>query len=227
MNDPSSPPPLRLYFEPFKSSMYARFRGLPFRRVRLFQWDTAVVWRDLRLNWGDERYVAVGLIEGHAHAMRFAIQGDRFAVISMRRLEGRPHRIAPEPEWMDDGLPELSDHFYARARPAAELMGEALVARAPGRHGPRPRGKFRPLTIEVKMRIEADVWRRIAATGRRWPERVNAVLGAAFGEVGTGAPAAGEPGAEGSKREALRVVIGGKAESAPAEPVTPLSKIAG
>jgi len=42
----------------------------------------------------------------------------------------------PDPELVDDELPELDDAFFARARPASEVMGEAFLH---GRAGGGPR----------------------------------------------------------------------------------------
>jgi hypothetical protein len=41
----------------------------------------------------------------------------------------------PNPELVDHDLPQLDDDFFARARPAAEVMGEPFMARVrrPGR----------------------------------------------------------------------------------------------
>ena len=44
----------------------------------------------------------------------------------------------PDPERIDEDLPELDDAFFARIRPAAEVMGEAFRARARRAGRPKP-----------------------------------------------------------------------------------------
>ena len=78
----------------------------------------------------------------------------------------------PDPERIDDDLPELDDAFFARARPAAEVMGEAFMARA--RRPGRP--KSDAPKIEVKIRLDAKVVEYLRDTGKGWQTRVNAEL---------------------------------------------------
>ena len=78
----------------------------------------------------------------------------------------------PDPELLDDDLPELDDDFFARARPAAEVMGAAFMesARGPGR--PKADAPKEPVTI----RFDAAVARHLRASGKGWQTRVNDVL---------------------------------------------------
>lgn len=78
----------------------------------------------------------------------------------------------PKPERTDEELPELGEDFFARARPAAEVMGEAFMARA--RRPGRP--KSENPKIEVKIRLDAKVVEHLRETGKGWQTRVNAEL---------------------------------------------------
>ena len=78
----------------------------------------------------------------------------------------------PDPERLDDDLPELGDAFFARARPAAEVMGEAFMARV--RRPGRP--KSDSPKVEVKIRLDARVVEHLRDTGKGWQTRVNAEL---------------------------------------------------
>ena len=78
----------------------------------------------------------------------------------------------PNPELIDHELPELDDDFFARARPAAEVMGEAFMERA--RRPGRPRSAAPK--IEVKIRLDAKVVEHLRETGEGWQTRVNAEL---------------------------------------------------
>jgi len=81
----------------------------------------------------------------------------------------------PDPELVDDELPELDDAFFARARPASEVMGEAFLHAA--RRG-RPKAVTRK--AEVKIRIDADVVLHLRGSGKGWQTRVNAELAKAI-----------------------------------------------
>ena len=78
----------------------------------------------------------------------------------------------PNPELIDHELPELDDDFFARARPAAEVMGEGFMERV--RRPGRPKSEVRK--IEVKIRLDAKVVEHLRETGKGWQTRVNAEL---------------------------------------------------
>jgi uncharacterized protein (DUF4415 family) len=78
----------------------------------------------------------------------------------------------PNSELTDHELPELGDDFFARARPAAEVMGEAFMVRA--RRPGRP--KSASPKVEVKIRLDAKVVEHLRETGKGWQTRVNAEL---------------------------------------------------
>lgn len=78
----------------------------------------------------------------------------------------------PDPEQTDHELPELGDDFFARARPAGEVMGDAFMVRA--RRLGRP--KSASPKVEVKIRLDANVVEHLRETGKGWQTRVNAEL---------------------------------------------------
>lgn len=79
----------------------------------------------------------------------------------------------PPPEGYDDN-PELGDDFFTRARPAAEVMGPAFMAkvrRSPGR--PRADVTKEPVSI----RLDAPIATHLRGLGKGWQTRVNDALG--------------------------------------------------
>ena len=77
-------------FDPVKSERNARERGLPFDRVYDFDFDTAVIWPDVRFDYPEPRFVATGLIGGRVHVVCYtptAAGGIR--VISFRKANDR------------------------------------------------------------------------------------------------------------------------------------------
>lgn len=81
----------------------------------------------------------------------------------------------PNPELIDDENPEWTDAMFAAARPAAEVLGEAFMAKAR-----RGRPKSLAPKAEVKIRIDAQVAQHLRASGPGWQTRVNAELAKAI-----------------------------------------------
>ncbi|WP_309606117.1 BrnA antitoxin family protein [Phenylobacterium sp.] len=73
---------------------------------------------------------------------------------------------------IDDENLEWTDEMFARARPAAEIMGAAFMemARRPGR--PKVVAPKEPVTL----RFDAAVARHLRASGKGWQTRVNDAL---------------------------------------------------
>lgn len=68
--------------------------------------------------------------------------------------------IADDPDTM-----ELGDDFFAKARPASDVLGESVVAALSARaKGP------------VVLRLDQDVLEALQSTGPGWQARVNALL---------------------------------------------------
>lgn len=78
----------------------------------------------------------------------------------------------------DSDSPELGAEFFAKARPAAEVLGAATVAALTAKRGRgRPAGSVADETkAKVNLRLDQDVLDRLRATGRGWQTRVNAAL---------------------------------------------------
>ena len=87
----------------------------------------------------------------------------------------KPNPELADPELVDDENPEWTDEMFARARPAAEVLGAAFMAKAC-----RGRPKLAAPKAEVKIRIDADVVEHLRASGPGWQTRVNAELAKAI-----------------------------------------------
>jgi uncharacterized protein (DUF4415 family) len=75
--------------------------------------------------------------------------------------------IAADPE-----NPEWSEEDFARARPAAEVLGQEMVDALARRRG---RQKA-PVKEAVSLRLDADVVRALRDSGPGWQSRVNDTL---------------------------------------------------
>lgn len=96
----------------------------------------------------------------------------------------KPGTVVPTPEEdveidagiaADDDNPEWTEKDYARARPAAEVLGAEVVEalrRQPGQRGPQKS----PTKERVSIRLSREVVDAFRATGDGWQTRVDEVL---------------------------------------------------
>jgi len=84
----------------------------------------------------------------------------------------------PNPELVDDDNPELTDEWFAHARPAAEVLVEQFGAEAvahllkPKRGRPPKAARKRAINI----RLSPEVLEHFRATGPGWQTRVDEAL---------------------------------------------------
>ena len=94
-------------FDLAKSARNAKSRGLPFEAVAEFEWDSALIAEDLRHDYGDRRFQALGWIHARLCALVFTPRDGRIHVISLRkanRREVKRHEAAfpSKPAWPND-----------------------------------------------------------------------------------------------------------------------------
>ncbi|MEX0645096.1 MAG: BrnT family toxin [Parvularculaceae bacterium] len=59
--------------------------GVPFETVELFEWDTALVVFDADHSAIEERWIALGLVQGRLHVLIYTERDRRVRVISLRK----------------------------------------------------------------------------------------------------------------------------------------------
>ena len=64
-------------------------RGISFELAAGFEWAGALIVEDLRKDYGERRFQALGLIENRLHMMVFTPRADNVHVISLRRANKR------------------------------------------------------------------------------------------------------------------------------------------
>ena len=67
-------------------------RGLSFERAADFDFETAHVWEDLRKDYPERRFVAVGFLESRLHVLAFSPKAGGIRVISFRKANHREVR---------------------------------------------------------------------------------------------------------------------------------------
>jgi len=80
---------MEIEFDPEKSAKNVELRGLSFDLVADFDFDSALVARDTREDYGEDRYIALGLIGERLHVIAYTMRGDRLRVISFRKANAR------------------------------------------------------------------------------------------------------------------------------------------
>lgn len=80
---------MEISFDPSKNERNLADRGLPFTLVEQLDWSSAIIEEDVRKNYGESRYLALGLIDGRLHALVFTPRAGKVHVISLRKANRR------------------------------------------------------------------------------------------------------------------------------------------
>ena len=80
---------MEISFDFAKSERRVTDRGLPFTLVEQMEWLGAVIKEDVRKNYGERRYLAIGMIGDRLHAAVFTPRADKVHVISLRKANQR------------------------------------------------------------------------------------------------------------------------------------------
>jgi uncharacterized DUF497 family protein len=79
-------------FDPAKNERNLASRGISFEDTEEFEWDTAMIVEDLRKDYGEPRFQALGNVAGRLHAMVFTPRAGKIHVISLRKANRREVR---------------------------------------------------------------------------------------------------------------------------------------
>lgn len=88
-------------FDPAKSSKNTYERGLSFSRAADFDWSTAGIAEDIRNNYPERRFVAVGYLDARLHVMCFTPIAAGIRVISFRKANPREAKKHGKPITLD------------------------------------------------------------------------------------------------------------------------------
>jgi uncharacterized DUF497 family protein len=76
---------MRITFDPAKNERNIAERGLSFERVVDLDWELALIWEDVRRDYGERRLRVLAMLEGRMHAAVITRRGDATHVISFRK----------------------------------------------------------------------------------------------------------------------------------------------
>jgi uncharacterized DUF497 family protein len=83
---------MELDFDPAKNAANIRDRGLPFSLVEGFEFETALIWQDIRKIYPEVRFSALGLISDRIYSLVFTETPMGIRVISFRKANEREVR---------------------------------------------------------------------------------------------------------------------------------------
>ena len=66
--------------------------GVAFEAAARFDFDTAVIFDDMRTDYGELRQITIGFIGERLHVMAFTRRGEKTRIISLRKANAREER---------------------------------------------------------------------------------------------------------------------------------------
>ncbi|HEY0267906.1 MAG TPA: BrnT family toxin [Methyloradius sp.] len=76
-------------FDPAKDYSNIAKHGVSLSLAEQLDWDVALIWQDARQDYGEERLIALSLIEGRLFYAVFVYRGNLRRIISLRKANQR------------------------------------------------------------------------------------------------------------------------------------------
>ncbi|HIJ84576.1 MAG: phage protein [Magnetococcales bacterium] len=76
-------------WDPDKATTNQAKHGVDFCVAEGFEWDAALVWADVRGQYGEVREIAFAPIDHRLHVMVFTLRGEKIRMISLRKANKR------------------------------------------------------------------------------------------------------------------------------------------
>jgi|CXWL01.1.fsa_nt_gi uncharacterized DUF497 family protein len=83
---------MKIEFDFAKNEKNIRERGISFALAADFNLETAKIWADTRMDYGEKRFIALGTIGERLFSMVFTVRGDVLRIISLRKANKREVR---------------------------------------------------------------------------------------------------------------------------------------
>lgn len=80
---------MRYSFDPAKQAANVAKHGVFFSKADEFEWETALVQVDDRHDYGETRFIAIGMIGERVHVLVFNLRETEVRIISLRRANRR------------------------------------------------------------------------------------------------------------------------------------------
>ena len=85
-----------IIFDSDKNTRNIEERGLSFHRAADIEWSSALIHADTRVDYGEERLIALGILDGRLHVLVYTEperERDTIRVISFRKANPRERRV--------------------------------------------------------------------------------------------------------------------------------------
>jgi uncharacterized DUF497 family protein len=76
-------------FDAIKNEINIRDRGISFELAASFDFESALIWQDIRKPYPELRFAALGLLDGRVHSLVFTEAAKGIRVISFRKANQR------------------------------------------------------------------------------------------------------------------------------------------
>ncbi|MEN9461306.1 MAG: hypothetical protein RIS84_1326 [Pseudomonadota bacterium] len=83
---------MKVNFDPSKNEVSIEERGLPFSMVENFDWSSSFIVEDVRKDYGERRFQALGFIDDLLYMVVFTPRNNVVHVISFRRANNRERK---------------------------------------------------------------------------------------------------------------------------------------
>lgn len=80
---------MKINYDPAKNIKNIKERSLSFKLAGEFNFESALVWQDIRNDYGELRFNALGYINNRLYHMTFTPRGGAMRVISLRKANSR------------------------------------------------------------------------------------------------------------------------------------------
>jgi len=87
---------MKIDFDPIKSERNIKLRSLSFDRAGDFDWETAIYYEDDRMDYPEDRIIALGFLGVRLHVICFTPIGGGVRIISFRKANRREVRCYEE-----------------------------------------------------------------------------------------------------------------------------------
>jgi uncharacterized DUF497 family protein len=87
---------MKIDFDPIKSEQNIRLRSLSFDRAGDFDWKTAIYYEDNRMDYPEDRIIALGFLGVRLHVICFTPIDGGVRIISFRKANRREVRCHEE-----------------------------------------------------------------------------------------------------------------------------------
>ena len=80
---------MEIEFDPAKDRINVRNHGMSLKRAEDFDLNAAAIELDVREDYGEERFQALGFLDGSLHSLTFTVRGPLLRAISLRKANQR------------------------------------------------------------------------------------------------------------------------------------------